>query len=106
MHSFTTIQTCENGKQVSLSLSDGKTIIDINGLPPSSMSLVGRATGNKKTNSKRNVGASSTLVDASIGKIIADVSSNSRDRKQNNDARWKLLLEKAKKEEWACSGKS
>jgi hypothetical protein len=81
MHSFTMIQTCENGKQVWLSLNDGKTIIDFDGPPPSSMSLVGHATGNKKTKSERNVGTSSASVDASTGKIIADVSSNSRDRK-------------------------
>jgi hypothetical protein len=62
--------------------------------PPAGAS-VERPMGNKKAKAKRSGRASSALVEASVNKIIAEVTSNSKDQK--SDTRWSFFMDKVEK---------
>ena len=91
MHCYNLLQNCEKWKAHRRTLNkNGRA--DLNVDPQNS---VGRPIGNKKAKVAAAAAAKSDRVQSSIDKVLADVCSNSSLRREENNARWTTLMQKA-----------
>ena len=91
MHCYKLLQSCEKWKAHRRTLNkNGRA--DLNADPQNSK---GRPIGNKKAKAALAAAAKTDRVQSSIDKVLADVCSNSSLRREENNARWATLMQKA-----------
>ena len=92
MHCFGKLQNCEKGKKLRVSLKKGGLgdVVDVD-------ASEGRPVRNKKVKAAVAAAANSERMNASIEKVIAEVSKNSNKKRAANDAKWVTFMEKTDK---------